>query len=232
MEHHEQPEPCPGPNSPPCAAALTNGRLAMTRRSPAAGGRRHGGRGRRPRRPGRLRHPARGPYGRRPCRPTTPRRRSGSTSPTGPSTWTSARTASTVRRWTRFNRRSGIAVKYTEDINDNNEFYGKIQAQLAAGQDTGRDLIVLTDWMCARMISPRLDPAAGPGQSAARLRQPRGRSSATPPGTRAARTPTSGRASRRSSRTTRRPPAGRRSTPSASCWRTRSSRARSACSPR
>ncbi|MFH8408122.1 PotD/PotF family extracellular solute-binding protein [Streptomyces sp. NPDC018019] len=51
-----------------------------------------------------------------------------------------------------FTRRTGIAVKYTEDINDNDEFFGKIQAQLAAGQDTGRDLIVLTDWMCARMI--------------------------------------------------------------------------------
>ncbi|AIA06217.1 ABC transporter substrate-binding protein [Streptomyces noursei ZPM] len=52
-----------------------------------------------------------------------------------------------------FQRRTGIAVTYTEDINDNDEFFGKIQAQLANGQDTGRDLIVLTDWMCARMIS-------------------------------------------------------------------------------
>ncbi|UNO39681.1 spermidine/putrescine ABC transporter substrate-binding protein [Streptomyces sp. MST-110588] len=52
-----------------------------------------------------------------------------------------------------FTRRTGIAVKYTEDINDNDEFFGKVQAQLAAGQDTGRDLIVLTDWMCGRMIS-------------------------------------------------------------------------------
>ncbi|GAB7030682.1 spermidine/putrescine ABC transporter substrate-binding protein [Streptomyces sp. NPDC021749] len=63
----------------------------------------------------------------------------------------------------RFTRRTGIAVKYTEDINDNDEFFGKVQAQLAAGQDTGRDLIVLTDWMCARMISlgwiQKLDPA-------------------------------------------------------------------------
>ncbi|MER5544722.1 spermidine/putrescine ABC transporter substrate-binding protein [Streptomyces sp. NPDC002589] len=51
-----------------------------------------------------------------------------------------------------FARRSGIQVKYTEDINDNDEFFGKIQPQLAAGQDTGRDLIVLTDWLAARMI--------------------------------------------------------------------------------
>ncbi|MGY6024327.1 ABC transporter substrate-binding protein [Streptomyces spinosirectus] len=51
-----------------------------------------------------------------------------------------------------FRRRTGITVKYTEDINDNDEFFGKIQPQLAAGQDTGRDLIVLTDWLAARMI--------------------------------------------------------------------------------
>ncbi|MER7718151.1 spermidine/putrescine ABC transporter substrate-binding protein [Streptomyces flaveolus] len=51
-----------------------------------------------------------------------------------------------------FTRRTGIKVKYTEDINDNNEFFGKIQPQLAAGQETGRDIIVLTDWLAARMI--------------------------------------------------------------------------------
>ncbi|MEU8589586.1 spermidine/putrescine ABC transporter substrate-binding protein [Streptomyces sp. NPDC048664] len=51
-----------------------------------------------------------------------------------------------------FARRTGIKVKYTEDINDNNEFFGKIQPQLATGQDTGRDIIVLTDWLAARLI--------------------------------------------------------------------------------
>ncbi|MEU5309974.1 spermidine/putrescine ABC transporter substrate-binding protein [Streptomyces sp. NPDC021562] len=51
-----------------------------------------------------------------------------------------------------FRKRTGITVKYTEDINDNDEFFGKVQPQLAAGQDTGRDLIVLTDWLAARMI--------------------------------------------------------------------------------
>ncbi|MFI7502990.1 PotD/PotF family extracellular solute-binding protein [Streptomyces sp. NPDC049687] len=51
-----------------------------------------------------------------------------------------------------FTRRTGINVTYTEDINDNNEFFGKIKPQLAAGQDTGRDLIVLTDWLAARLI--------------------------------------------------------------------------------
>ncbi|MFH8984546.1 polyamine ABC transporter substrate-binding protein [Streptomyces varsoviensis] len=65
-----------------------------------------------------------------------------------------------------FRRRTGISVKYTEDINDNVEFFGKIQAQLAAGQDTGRDLIVVTDWLAARMIrlgwAQRLDAAELP----------------------------------------------------------------------
>ncbi len=51
-----------------------------------------------------------------------------------------------------FTERTGIKVKYTEDINDNNEFFGKIKPQLAAGQETGRDLIVLTDWLAARLI--------------------------------------------------------------------------------
>jgi spermidine/putrescine transport system substrate-binding protein len=51
-----------------------------------------------------------------------------------------------------FTKRTGIKVKYTEDINDNVEFFGKIKPQLSAGQDTGRDLMVLTDWLCARMI--------------------------------------------------------------------------------
>ncbi|MFF5017303.1 PotD/PotF family extracellular solute-binding protein [Streptomyces sp. NPDC001165] len=62
-----------------------------------------------------------------------------------------------------FRKRTGIAVKYTEDINDNNEFFGKIKPQLAAGQDTGRDIIVLTDWLAARLIRlgwvQKLDPS-------------------------------------------------------------------------
>ncbi|MGW0506449.1 extracellular solute-binding protein [Micromonospora sp. NPDC003241] len=47
---------------------------------------------------------------------------------------------------------TGIQVTYTEDVNDNNEFFGKVQNQLAACQGTGRDVMVLTDWMAARMI--------------------------------------------------------------------------------
>ncbi|MEE4490633.1 polyamine ABC transporter substrate-binding protein [Streptomyces sp. BE230] len=61
-----------------------------------------------------------------------------------------------------FTERTGIKVKYTEDINDNVEFFGKIKPQLAAGQDTGRDLIIVTDWLAARIIrlgwAQKLDP--------------------------------------------------------------------------
>ncbi len=51
-----------------------------------------------------------------------------------------------------FTAKTGIKVNYTEDINDNDEFFGKIRPQLAAGKPTGRDIVVLTDWMAARMI--------------------------------------------------------------------------------
>ncbi|MBQ0991791.1 spermidine/putrescine ABC transporter substrate-binding protein [Micromonospora sp. H61] len=65
-----------------------------------------------------------------------------------------------------FITKTGIQVTYTEDINDNNEFFGKVQNQLAACQSTDRDIIVLTDWMAARMIRlgwiQKLDPAKIP----------------------------------------------------------------------
>ena len=44
-----------------------------------------------------------------------------------------------------FQKRYGIKVKYIEDINDNDSFFGKIQAQLRQGKSTGRDIIVMTD---------------------------------------------------------------------------------------
>ncbi|MEF9885705.1 polyamine ABC transporter substrate-binding protein [Streptomyces sp. P9-A4] len=78
-----------------------------------------------------------------------------------------------------FAKRTGIKVKYTEDINDNVEFFGKIKPQLAAGQDTGRDLICVTDWLAARMIRlgwvQKLDPANLPNAYAnlsAQFRRP------------------------------------------------------------
>lgn len=52
----------------------------------------------------------------------------------------------------RFQQETGIAVTYTEDINDNNEFYAKVRTQLEQGQDIGRDLVILTDWMATIWI--------------------------------------------------------------------------------
>lgn len=52
-----------------------------------------------------------------------------------------------------FEAQTGIAVTYTEDVNDNNEFYAKVRTQLEQGQDIGRDLVVLTDWMAGLWIS-------------------------------------------------------------------------------
>ena len=51
-----------------------------------------------------------------------------------------------------FEDETGITVNYTEAINDNEEFFGIIQPDLAAGRSTGYDLIVLTDWMIERLI--------------------------------------------------------------------------------
>jgi spermidine/putrescine transport system substrate-binding protein len=51
-----------------------------------------------------------------------------------------------------FTKTTGIKVNYTEDYNDNNEFYAKVRPLLAAGADTGRDMWVSTDWMVARLI--------------------------------------------------------------------------------
>jgi spermidine/putrescine transport system substrate-binding protein len=52
----------------------------------------------------------------------------------------------------KFQDESGIAVTYTEAINDNEEFFGVIQPDLAAGNPPQYDLIVMTDWMIEKMI--------------------------------------------------------------------------------
>ncbi|MDT9700528.1 spermidine/putrescine ABC transporter substrate-binding protein [Streptomyces sp. P17] len=51
-----------------------------------------------------------------------------------------------------FEERTGISVDYVEEINDNDEFFGKISPSLMNHQQTGRDLIVISDWMCARFV--------------------------------------------------------------------------------
>ena len=65
-----------------------------------------------------------------------------------------------------FEQQTGISVQYTDDVNDNAEFYAKVKNQLASCQSIKRDMIVMTDWMAARMIGlgwiQPLDPAKMP----------------------------------------------------------------------
>ena len=51
-----------------------------------------------------------------------------------------------------FQKATGMTAIYTEDINDNNEFFAKIDEPLKRGQSIDRDIIVLTDWMAGRLI--------------------------------------------------------------------------------
>ena len=52
----------------------------------------------------------------------------------------------------KFSEETGITAEYFEDYNDNDEFYGKVQAQLKLGEDIGYDVVTPTDWMAARWI--------------------------------------------------------------------------------
>jgi spermidine/putrescine transport system substrate-binding protein len=62
-----------------------------------------------------------------------------------------------------FERRTGIKVDYTDDVSDNAEFFAKVRNQLSYCEPIGRDMMMLTDWMAARMIGlgwiQPLDPA-------------------------------------------------------------------------
>jgi spermidine/putrescine transport system substrate-binding protein len=51
-----------------------------------------------------------------------------------------------------FTESTGIAAEYFEDYNDNDEFFGKVQAQLKLKEDIGYDIVTPTDWMAARWI--------------------------------------------------------------------------------
>jgi spermidine/putrescine transport system substrate-binding protein len=44
-----------------------------------------------------------------------------------------------------FKQKTGVSVQYTEDINDNASYFGKIQGPLSQGHSIDRDIIVLTD---------------------------------------------------------------------------------------
>jgi len=58
-----------------------------------------------------------------------------------------------------FDKRYGGHVNYIEDINDNDEFLGKVRQQLQAGEPIGRDIVVLTDYMSLKWVRNRwLEP--------------------------------------------------------------------------
>lgn len=50
-----------------------------------------------------------------------------------------------------FQEKTGISTEYIEDINDNNEFFGKMRPQLEQGESGGRSIFIVTDWMAKRM---------------------------------------------------------------------------------
>ena len=52
----------------------------------------------------------------------------------------------------KFQEQSGIKATYAEDIDDNDSYYGKVQGQLKNGDDIGKDIVTLTDWMAGRLI--------------------------------------------------------------------------------
>ncbi|MEO7146970.1 MAG: substrate-binding domain-containing protein, partial [Terrimesophilobacter sp.] len=51
-----------------------------------------------------------------------------------------------------FEKQSGIKATYSEAVDDNNTYYGKVKDQLKLGQDIGCDTVCLTDWMVDRWI--------------------------------------------------------------------------------
>ena len=69
----------------------------------------------------------------------------------------------------KFSEQTGIDAKYFEDYNDNDEFYGKVQAQLKLGEDIGYDVVTPIDWMAARWMrlgyTQKFDSANIPNKS-------------------------------------------------------------------
>ncbi len=52
-----------------------------------------------------------------------------------------------------FKAKYKVDVDYEEKIEDNNTFYATIEPELLAGAPTGWDLIVITDWLAAKVIT-------------------------------------------------------------------------------
>lgn len=103
-------------------------------------------------------------------------------SPTGPLKWANwpayidlAGNASSYKPGSsptieQFQKKYAVKVDYEEKIEANEDFYSTIQPQLVGGVPTGWDLIVLTDWMAARLISKgwieKIDQSAVPNCTA------------------------------------------------------------------
>jgi len=51
-----------------------------------------------------------------------------------------------------FEQEYGIRVEYREVINDNQQFFASLVPLFQAGQDTGWDLIALSDWVVTRLV--------------------------------------------------------------------------------
>jgi spermidine/putrescine transport system substrate-binding protein len=65
-----------------------------------------------------------------------------------------------------FENKTGVDVKWIEDINDNGQFFGKMQPLLSKGESGGRSIITVSDWLARQMWDlgylQRLDPAQIP----------------------------------------------------------------------
>jgi spermidine/putrescine transport system substrate-binding protein len=68
-----------------------------------------------------------------------------------------------------FQTASGLTVEYSEDVNDNEEYFAGIREQLDRNQDIGADLFVVTDFLVSRLIGlgwiAEFDPANVPNKS-------------------------------------------------------------------
>ena len=51
-----------------------------------------------------------------------------------------------------FKKQTGITVHYVEDVTDNDVIFAKLKPALESGRDTGRDMVIVTDWMVERLI--------------------------------------------------------------------------------
>ncbi len=51
-----------------------------------------------------------------------------------------------------FEQKTGIAVDYREDVQDNLAYFSSVKDRLVAGKDIGADTVVLTDWMVSRWV--------------------------------------------------------------------------------